>query len=326
MKRKILIASILLLLIVSYVCIHYKGKQPPHISFETDLLIPTTPIKNQEDWGIGWTCATLSLLESERILAGDSLQLSVTYLARTLCLECAQSHKDSIEFSHSLSYCFHLLEKYGIIPFDFYNKHLPISARKFQKIYQQHTDSRQSLFPLDTIFPSPPSYISFYHAPYTPQEMLHSVLKENSYEVFSPIPPFSLPQDMKREHTHYLSPKNTIPFIQKTLRNKHSLIWYGDTLHNGYSSSQGTAFAVEEPITHSSFTSKSLHALHIIGIAHIKEGESPQQDKSSLYFIAKDSHGKSNKFKGYIYISENYIKRYTLALYRIKNGGVSQTI
>lgn len=320
MKLPAFLIAVCCITTVFHSCNSCGKRNFPHVQFETDLILPSTPVKNQGGWNTGWIYATLSLLESERIKAGDSLQLSANYLLRKLCEEEMLSGKDSICLAYSPSHCFYLLEKYGIVPFENYNKHIPDKASYIQEILRRNAENpRYRLYELNAILPEPPRHFSFFHATYTPHEMLRSIIRENSYEVFSPFPPTSFLSKTTQAEIHPLSSQNIVPFIRETLYGGHSLIWYGDTLQNGYSGSQGIAFAQQEKQPANPFTKRGLHSLHIIGMAHIKGASQPPQDRSTLYFVAKDSHGKDNRYEGKIFISENYIKQYTLALYRIKS-------
>lgn len=300
-------------------CSSCGKKHSPNILFETDLILPSTPVKNQGEWNIGWIYATLSLLESERIKEGDSLQLSANYLLRMLCEEEMLSDKDSVHFAYSPSHCFYLLEKYGIVPLDNYSRHIPDTASYIQEIYRRNSENtRHRIHELSTILPEQPQHFFFFHASYTPHEMLRSIIRENPYEVYSPFPSTSSISEATQEEPRHLSSRNIVPFIRETLYSGHTLVWYGDTLQYGYSGSQGIAFSQQETYSTPPFTARGLHSLHIIGTAHIKGALQPSQDSSTLYFVAKDSHGESNRYNGKVFISENYIRQHTLALYRTK--------
>ena len=45
----------------------------------------------------------------------------------------------------------------------------------------------------------------------------------------------------------------------------------------------------------------------LVGLAHDKQG--------NTYYIAKNSWGKNNPFGGYMYLSDNYLRLKTVAVY-----------
>lgn len=59
-----------------------KNNLPAHIR-----LISTTPIKDQGESELSWAYAMLATIESEHIMKGDSVNLSVAYIARMMLQE-----------------------------------------------------------------------------------------------------------------------------------------------------------------------------------------------------------------------------------------------
>jgi bleomycin hydrolase len=54
------------------------------------------------------------------------------------------------------------------------------------------------------------------------------------------------------------------------------------------------------------------HGMHIVGLASDQNGRK--------YYIVKNSWGDKNDYKGYIYVSRNYVKYKTTAILLHKNG------
>ena len=84
--RKILYLFMLPLLIIS--CSQgVKKRSFPTEKFTIDLLLPTSPVKNQGSSSLCWVYAMLATIESEHIIQGDSVNLSADYVARMYLYE-----------------------------------------------------------------------------------------------------------------------------------------------------------------------------------------------------------------------------------------------
>ena len=90
--RKILYLFMLPLLIIS--CSQGAKKRSfPKEKFTIDLLLPTSPVKNQGSSSLCWVYAMLATIESEHIIQGDSVNLSADYVARMYLYEQARKHQ-----------------------------------------------------------------------------------------------------------------------------------------------------------------------------------------------------------------------------------------
>ena len=290
-------------------------REKSHGIFTDVRRISATPVKNQGEWSAGWIYATLSLIESERICVHDSLELSPTYLMRKHC-EDELTKQRPVQMTATPTYCFRLLERHGIILHDFYRQTLFASEKMFLQNLKKHHKNRDICnYIMDTTFAYVPPVVSLYGVVYTPLEMMNSVFKRKAYEAFATYSTDSLPGDRQKEMYTYVCRQDVADTIVNTLNTGHTLVWYGDTLCAGYSSREGVATETAESLRPSLHTACA-HAMHIIGMAH------PQvkvTDTSLTYFIAKDSHGVHTKRHGYMYLSENFIRQHTIALYRLKN-------
>ena len=88
MKNKIII-TILPLCICScqYKSSHTSCNTPQGSVVQETKLISTTPVKNQGKSPLCWAYAMLATMESEHIMKGDSVNLSVAYIARMMLQE-----------------------------------------------------------------------------------------------------------------------------------------------------------------------------------------------------------------------------------------------
>jgi len=293
-----------------------RGKRMPlQYSFTDETRISATPVKDQGGWSVGWIYATLSMIESERIFINDSLELSPTYLVRKHC-EDELAKKLPIQMSATPTYCFRLLERHGIILYDFYRQTLSASEKDFMNNLRKHNNNMDICnYIMDTTFAYVPPVVSLYGVVYTPLEMMSSIFKRKAYEAFVTYHTDSLPGDRQKEKYSYIPLQDVADTIMHTLNSGHTLVWYGDTLCAGYSTKDGVATDAGQSLRLSERTAHA-HAMHIIGMARQRM---KSKDTSQIYFIAKDSHGVHTKHQGYIYLSENYVRHNTIALYRLKN-------
>ena len=112
--------------------------------------------------------------------------------------------------------------------------------------------------------------------------------------------------------------------LVSTLHDGHTVIWEGDISERGFSQQQGLALLSPDISTTQASRQKEFenkkttddHVMHIVGIATNEEGK--------RFFLAKNSWGKSGRFRGYIFLSEEYVKLKTIALYCATNNKPNQ--
>ena len=92
MKRTLIITTILGALV--FTSCGYKGKtsvpssNPGNGQLPSNVkLISTTPIKDQGESELCWAYGMLGTIESEHIMKGDSINLSIAYIARMMLQE-----------------------------------------------------------------------------------------------------------------------------------------------------------------------------------------------------------------------------------------------
>jgi bleomycin hydrolase len=298
--------------------------------FETVTLLPHTPVKDQGEWPAGWIYATLSLVESERILAGDSLELSATYLMRQQAeyifnpLMHDVGTQKPTEFTGSPWTCLRLMETKGILPYNVFRPKLAMAWSDC--IVWANRGDLQTV--LDTGFAYMPRQTSLYGTLYSPLDLTRSLYTEGYYEgfVFKPAStldaePYDAEQffwDDRPERYTNQPERRILPIIDETLAKGHTLVWMGDTANAGYRSNNGVAEWRKQgnaflPSRSDLYTHVSLHCLHIVGKAKGWEGL-----RRKTYYICKDSHGEAGPYKGFIYLSEDFLRRQTVLLFRHK--------
>ena len=80
--KKIVFGLLGLVMIIS--CGRPQKRQPVKSEFRNDVVIKTTPVLDQGRSPLCWAYAMLATIESEHLMQGDSVHLSVDYMARML--------------------------------------------------------------------------------------------------------------------------------------------------------------------------------------------------------------------------------------------------
>ena len=135
MKSKIIIA-ILTLCICScqYKSTHTSYGSPQNQVVKGTKLIGTTPVKDQGKSPLCWAYAMLATIESEHIMQGDSVNLSVAYVARMMLQEKAIEYYFSkgtkpISMRGMAPMLIHYINKYGAVPYDSYEDKKDVDMR-----------------------------------------------------------------------------------------------------------------------------------------------------------------------------------------------------
>ena len=113
----------------------------PNIEFIIDSRIKTTPVKDQGRSTLCWIYAMLATIESDRLMIGDSVNLSADYLARMmLSNKATKTHfsQRPPSMRGMMTMTPQLMELYGMMPYDSYHADKPANymaiARKMAKL------------------------------------------------------------------------------------------------------------------------------------------------------------------------------------------------
>ena len=155
--------------------------------FTTETLLGYTPVKHQGRSPLCWAYAMLATIESEHIQIGDSVNLSVDYVARHLLAEQARQHflsngYDRITLRGTAPLLLRLISEYGIMPYDSYNApslNYNALAQRVQTMSNTSTDLSQLSQRVQRLFDERigylPKNVYMLGAEYTPQQFAHSV-------------------------------------------------------------------------------------------------------------------------------------------------------
>ena len=249
----------------------------PH-QFETEVLLPYTPVKSQGSTQLCWAYAMLSAIETEHICRGDSVELSVAYVAKMLEREAAAPPSGRAMAATTLN----LIDKYGLVPWQ-----------------SMPSDD----YPL-------PVHAYMLGCEYTPLEFAHSVCAPGEYASLTSTDGYAYYEEVvlelldNWEHNRFLNlpADSLLALTERAVRQHRGVCWEGDTSEWGYDWKEGVAVT-------SLWNGRTTddHCMAIVGIAHDEEGD--------RYFIMKNSWGTNNRYDGLLYLSFDYFLRKTIAVY-----------
>lgn len=329
MKYKLFFSLSLLLILVS--CTWQTRKAE---TFHNDVVIKTTPVKDQGQSALCWDYAMLATIESDRLMLGDSVNLSPDYLARLWLQEQAcnsyltQGHQ-KVSLRGMATMTLRLMGKYGIEPYDNYFPSKAINYNVLCRTANRIAKASSSLQMLDTrlgdvldnaIGYLPPNLFLLGMA-YTPKQFAESVCLPGEYKALTSFThhPFYKPfvlesPDNRLLDTYYNIPLNEMMhLIVEAIRHGHAVCWEGDISEPGFDFKRGIADLPNEDVTQEKrqkaferFKTTDDHCMELCGLA--------KDDRGKIYFIAKNSWGKDNPYNGFMYMSYNYVKMKTTAV------------
>ena len=347
MNKKILLIAIATLVITS--CGYKQSSssqqhtEETHSSLPSDVkLIATTPIKDQGSSELCWAYGMLATIESEHIMKGDSINLSVAYIARMMLHEKALEYyfskgKKPISMRGMSSMLIHYINKYGAEPYDSYedpkNINYHVLCRKVEQICQGAYSKGEGINKLreelDQLFDSelgymPAKQIHMLGAEYTPLEFAHSVCYPEEYVSLTSFTHhpfreyFSLEVPDNQLHDEFLNLpiEDLMLHIRKAIENGHPVCWEGDISEKGFQKPQNYLVDVqpsERPVSQSS-RQRAYEELHTTD-DHVMEIIGTFTKGKQRYYVCRNSWGKTWGDHGLIYLSEDYIKLKTISVF-----------
>ena len=302
----------------------------PKEKFTVDLRLPTTPVKDQGSSSLCWVYGMLATLETEHIMRGDSINLSPDYVARMYLSEQANRRRllpnktvqkeADITTRGMCTMALDLIQTYGLQHYDAY-RHKPdmdynVLCRKLDK----GNDAEKLL---DKYIGPLPNQVFMLGALYTPLEFAHSVCTDDEYIALTSFTHHPYGQRFPLEvpdnyfHDTFLNvPLDTMMNrIVQSLRAGHPVCWEGDTSEPGFLFGEGYAVLKNEKkkVTaerrQASFEAHRTtddHVMEIVGLAHDQYGR--------RFFLCKNSWGTANRYHGFMFLSENYVRMKTIAV------------
>lgn len=326
-------------LVLSMLAACNAGTAAPDEAPATECIVRITPVKDQGDSSLCWLYAMLATIESDRIMMGDSVHLSPFYTAYCMFERQAEvaylSRDKGLLGQRAMApYALRLIEEYGLTHYDAYNvrsANMNVLQRKVEKIVDDAVSRRSGIETLrtdvtrvlDADLRPKPRRVYLLGAEYTTAQFARSVCSPGDYISLTSFThhPFGEVVNIEVPDNHSGETFLNVPIdileicIDSALHNGRAVCWEGDTSEPGFSFEQGFALTEHEKKHVSqqerqkdfeTFLTTDDHCMEIIGIARGAQGRK--------YYICKNSWGRHNPFGGLMYMSENYLRRKTIAV------------
>lgn len=334
MKTRFIIFAVVLMAVS---CSRQEKVELPDNRPTHEVLLKSTPVKNQGSSTLCWIYAMLATIETEHLMLGDSVNLSADFVARHMLEEQARRYylsggKSAINLRGMMPMLVSRIREQGVLAFDSYHVDSTVNYDVLQRKLMRAGDvsiSRCSGLDaymsqvngqLDESIRPAPRYQFMFGAEYTAREFGRSVCRDNEYIALTSFThhPFGKPfvietADNQDASTFLNIPMQTlINAVKHALHSGHPVCWEGDISEPGFSFPKGfaqlkqKAQQVDRQRQFESFATTDDHSMAIIGLARGKHGE--------RFFICKNSWGTGNAFGGLMYMSEDYFYYKTIAV------------
>lgn len=313
----------------------HRKENTKKYTFTDEVLLRTTPVKNQGRSPLCWIYAMLATIETDRIMAGDSVNLSPDYPARMWMADRARrcflsGGEDVVDMRGMAPMLLGLADEYGLMPYDPYNcggkANYNVLARRTTAVARRSTNMSDLDIRCNDILDQTigylPSQIWLYGAEYSPQQFARSLFLPGDYTALTSFThhpmgeSFALELPDNKTGCRFLNvPIDTLMArITSAIKTGHAVCWEGDITEPGFSFARGTAVLTgNKPCTQEQrqkeFETRRTtddHCMALIGMAHDRHGR--------RYFIAKNSWGTDNPYGGMMYLAEEYVRMKTIAV------------
>jgi bleomycin hydrolase len=334
--------AILLVLVIAFQNIYAQDS----LTFKTIYEVKTSSVKNQQRSGTCWAFAAISFVETELIRMGKSeYDLSEMYMVRNVYPVKADNFirmhgKANFSAGGQAHDVLNAMSRVGIVPESVYK------GLNYGKDYHDHSElddyltvitkealkkkrkSRSTMSEellqatLNEYLGPVPERFNYEGNSYTPQSFLSFLdfdpedyveitsYKNYPYHAYSVL---QVPDNWSYDSYYNLPLDEFMKVIDNALKKGYSVCWDGD-VSGQFERSTGIA-RLEEGVVidqdarqqaFDAFESTDDHLMHIVGIAKDQHGRK--------YYITKNSWGTDHKYKGFWYMSEQYVRLHTVAV------------
>ena len=307
-------------------------------AFTTETLNKATPVKDQGRSPLCWLYAMLAVIESDRLMMGDSVNLSPHFTARAMLADMAgrsylTQGAEPVRADGTAADALAAIAGYGVMPYDAYRSECNYDAlcRKLTAVAAQAVAGRAGMERLrgrvdgvlDSAVNPVPRRVWLYGVEYTPRQFAASVCDPSEYTAMTSYAHLPFYQDVRLDvpanrlgRLFYNVPIDTLEAITlAALRSGRSVCWEGGIDNGGFSFADGTArLAGGAPeVTQAArqraferFEVADDHCMALIGTARDGSGR--------LWLVCKNSWGTDNPYGGLMYMSLGYFRLNTVAV------------
>lgn len=307
-------------------------------TFTIESINKITPVKDQGRGPLCWIYAMLATIESDRLMLGDSVNLSAAYVARAVLMEQVERcyltrGADSVSLRGMAPMLVSAILRNGVMPYDSYRTdcNFNVAAKRIEALATGAANSKTGLRHLretasdmlDEAVNPLPWHVYMLGAEYTPGEFARSVCREGEYVALTSFThkPFyeNIVLDVpdNRENCRFFNvPIDTLMSrIETALRSGCSVCWEGDISEPGFSFKKGVARLGNEGAgttqamrqqEFETFKTTDDHCMELIGTARDSRGH--------RYLICKNSWGTDNPYGGLMFMSMDYARMKTVAV------------
>ena len=330
--------------VVVTVAVSTQIKEEPqnykHYSFTHEVMNKYTPIKNQGKDGTCWAYAMLAAIETEHLMRGDSVNLSPYYAVRSsleeqmmrFYLSMGKTEVHDRGTGHTL---LNTLTRKGMVAYDAYhptgNPQTAVVIRKITHAAQAAIHAKVGLQRyskiinelLDESFGAKPKQVYMLGAQYTPEEFARSVCANNEYTSYTSFTHHNMgsryvlevADNWERDETYNLPLDTLVLRVVNAVKQGRGVCWEGDISEPGFSFRRGIAILPSAQQVsqqarqkeYESFKTTDDHCKAIVGLARDGAGK--------RYFVMKNSWGTDNPYGGLMYMSEDYLRMKTIAVF-----------
>ncbi len=317
-----------------------KAADAGRTAFTTEVMNGHTPVKDQGRTPLCWAYAMLSAIETEHIMRGDSVDLSPKYAARRVLEERTTRYylsgdKRPMKMRGTAHTLLKAIGRHGIVPYSAYGDRTGDSFNSLRGAMRQIAAAAAKgktgtawladrlRKAADEALGPAPHRVFMLGAEYTPQEFARSVCAPGEYVALTSFThhPYYTAVDLEipdnNGHDMFFNvPLDTLTaVVERAVRAGHGVCWEGDISEPGFSFARGLAVmparaaldAAARQKAFERFETTDDHCMAIVGLARDGGGR--------LYFIMKNSWGTANPYGGLMYMSAEYLRMKTVAVF-----------
>ena len=316
--------------------------------FSDKINLDCLEVQDQGYSGTCWCFSSMSFLETEMMKNGikNVPNLSEMYVVRYNYLDRAKKYvmlHGNMTFSQGSYFWDNIavMRDYGLVPEEAYpntkTEGMGINHSDMEQELKRYIDSvadESNKFIdtawvdgynalLDKYLGKVPESFSFDGKTYTPESFAKNYCGLNpedyiqvtsfSHHGFNTFFPLELPDNWRWSMFLNVKIDDLITVIDNSLAQGHTVLWASDVSEDGFNYYKGVAVLTEDGVTQESrqkdFINRKTtddHGMQIVGTAVDKNG--------GKFYKVKNSWGKGNAYRGYLYVSEDFVKAKTTGL------------